>query len=139
MVCALALMGAACSKGGDRQPEDAGADAAAAAELPPGTKACGHPAATPKQVVHEFLTASKERNVEGMLACFKPKHRERMATSAGRLIELTALSFTLGDERIDGDSASVAATVERYDGRGQVEIKHDPIRLERVDGAWYFR
>jgi hypothetical protein len=146
----LALIGgASCSRSPDQGQAaagaDAGADAAAAAaaapvvSLPEGVKACGNPAATPRQVVHEFLTASKERNVEGMLACFKPKHRERMAGRAGKLEELTALSFTVGEERIDGDAAEVQAEVQRYDGRGLVEYKRDPIRLERQDGVWYFK
>lgn len=149
LACALALLGAACSKPADQAQgagADAGADAALAASaaaapaaLPDGAKACGNPAATPKQVVHEFLTASKERNVEGMLACFKPRHRERMASRGAKLEELTAISFTLGEERIDGDAAEVQAEVQRYDGRGLVEYKRDPIRLERVDGAWYFK
>lgn len=145
LACALALLGAACSKPAD-QAQDAGADAALAASaaaapaaLPDGARACGNPAATPKQVVHEFLTASKERDMQGMLACFKPKHRERMASRAGKLEELTAISFTLGEERVDGDAAEVQAEVQRYDGRGLLEYKRDPIRLERLDGVWYFK
>ncbi|EYF06729.1 Hypothetical protein CAP_1426 [Chondromyces apiculatus DSM 436] len=118
---------------------DAGDDGGAAAPLPPGAKACGHPAATPSQVVTAFLEASKARDLQGMLSCFKPQHRQRMAGREARLEELTVLSFTLGQETIDGESAEVQATVQRYDGRGGIEHKRDPIRLEREGGAWYFR
>ena len=144
----LATLATSCRKpAGDTAAADAGADAGgddggdagAAAPLPPGAKACGNPAATPTQVATEFLDASKTRNLEGMLACFKPQHRQRMAGREARLEELTVLSYTLGQESIDGETAEVQATVERYDGRGSIEHKRDPIRLGREGGAWYFR
>ena len=150
-VGALALMATlatSCRKpSGDAASTGAGADAGAdageeggaAASLPPRVNACGHPAATPTQVATAFLDASKARDLQGMLLCFKPQHRQRMAGREARLEELTVLSFTLGQETIDGESAEVQATVQRYDGRGGIEHKRDPIRLERDGGAWYFR
>jgi hypothetical protein len=142
----IALLGISCDKSGasaapaaSTDPAPAGSAAPAPPALPEGAKACGNPAATPKQVVLELLTAHKNRDVQAMLPCFKPKHRERMAGRESILIELTVLSFSVGEEKIDGDTAQVAASIERYDGRGNVEYKHDPIRLERLDGVWYFR
>jgi hypothetical protein len=138
---ALLLLVTSCGKSCGGAPageaEDAGAEAAAAG--PAGAKACGDPAATPAQVVREFLQASKVRDVPGMIACFKPKHRDKMSQRPELLVELTALSFTVGEETINGDTAQVAVDIERYDGHGQVQHKRDPIRLERVDGSWYFR
>lgn len=147
---ALALSTTACRRSDEARGggADAGTDGAgsagaaagsAAAALAPGAKACGDPAATPKQVAAEFLEASKARDLKGMLACFKPRHRERMAGREARLEELTVISYELGEVTIEGDSAQVAATVQRYDGRGLIEHKRDPIRLEREAGAWYFR
>ncbi|MCC6555946.1 MAG: hypothetical protein IT372_23545 [Polyangiaceae bacterium] len=139
---AAALLCASCARSCGGAPsgdaQDAGADAAPA-ELPAGARACGHPAATPAQVAREFLAASQQRDVQSMLACFKPKHRETMAKRSQLLTELTVISFTLGAETIDGDTAQVAANVERYDGRGHVERKLEPMRLERVEGVWYLR
>ncbi|HSN97750.1 MAG TPA: hypothetical protein VLS89_05610 [Candidatus Nanopelagicales bacterium] len=150
LACALTLPAAACrrSEGGSTASADAGADAGGPADagagstadaLSPGEKACGNPAASPRQVAVEFLEASKGRDLQGMLACFKPKHRERMAGREARLEELTVISYELGEVTVDGDSAQVAATVKRYDGRGLIEHKRDPIRLEREGGIWYFR
>lgn len=153
LAIALSLPASACrrsddARGGGAGAADAGTDAggpaaaaagSAAAALAPGAKACGSPAATPKQVAAELLEASKARDLQGMVACFKPKHRERMAGREARLEELTVISYELGEVTIEGDSAQVAASVQRYNGRGAIEHKRDPIRLEREGGVWYLR
>ncbi|AKT36766.1 hypothetical protein [Chondromyces crocatus] len=140
-VGALALLAASCRSASTGAATDAGSGDAetAPATLPEGAKACGHPAATPTQIASEFLTASKNRDLQSMMACFKPKHRDKMQGRIGRLEELTVLSYTLGRETIDGDTAEVEATTERYDGRGGIEHKRDPLRFDREEGAWYLR
>ena len=99
---------------------------------------------TPDATVQKFINAINSNNTNALAECFEPTYQELIKSSFALLssMDMTLadamgmgsekLGLTIENVAIDGDSATVTATLI-IDGQSDT----DDIPLKMVDGQWY--
>ena len=101
----------------------------------------GESGATPKQVVEEYMNAALEKDVDTVYGLLSKEDKEQISledlrAEAETELEDVEFSYTIGDEEVDGDEASVEVILSVDYAEGEDEEVPQTINLVKEDGEW---
>lgn len=97
---------------------------------------------TPKEVADAYMRATVDLDVDAAWELMSEADqqsitKEEMAASVTEQMQALELSYTLGEETIEGDTATVEVTLTVTDkASGQSEEVTDQLDLIKEDGEW---
>ena len=102
----------------------------------------GGTSATPKQVVEKYMDASLDKDAQEVYSLLSEADKDNISledlqAEMDIALEDYEFSYTIGEEKIDGDEASVEITLIVEDiESGESEEVPQTINLVKEDGEW---